>query len=130
MPGANPDCTPVNLAQFAIMGEIYAQYLFKLDRPRVGLLSVGGEDIKGCELTKESFKLMVNCRSISSATSKADVVFEGASDVLISDGFAGNVMLKGIEGLAKSTMFWLKRVRPKTRCGWSGRCWRKTRSAN
>ena len=108
--GANPDCTPVNLAQFAIMGEIYAQYLFKLDRPRVGLLSVGGEDIKGCELTKESFKLMDQLPINFVGNVEADVVFEGASDVLISDGFAGNVMLKGIEGLAKSTMFWLKRV--------------------
>ena len=108
--GANPDCTPVNLVQFAVMGEIYAQYLFHLERPRVGLLSVGGEDIKGCELTKESFRLLEEVPINFVGNVEADVVFEGASDVLISDGFAGNVLLKGVEGLAKSTMFWLKRV--------------------
>lgn len=108
--GANPDCTPVNLVQFAVMGEIYAQYLFHLERPRVGLLSVGGEDIKGCELTKESFRLLEDVPINFIGNVEADVVFEGASDVLISDGFAGNVLLKGVEGLAKSTMFWLKRV--------------------
>lgn len=108
--GANPDCTPVNLVQFAVMGEIYAQYLFHLERPRVGLLSVGGEDIKGCELTKESFRLLEEMPINFVGNVEADVVFEGASDVLISDGFAGNVLLKGVEGLAKSTMFWLKRV--------------------
>ena len=108
--GANPDCTPVNLVQFAVMGEIYAQYLFHLERPRVGLLSVGGEDIKGCELTKESFRLLEDVPINFIGNVEADVVFEGASDVLISDGFSGNVLLKGVEGLAKSTMFWLKRV--------------------
>lgn len=108
--GANPDCTPVNLVQFAVMGEIYAQYLFHLERPRVGLLSVGGEDIKGCELTKESFRLLEDVPINFIGNVEADVVFEGASEVLISDGFAGNVLLKGVEGLAKSTMFWLKRV--------------------
>ncbi|MDD3886810.1 MAG: phosphate acyltransferase PlsX [Victivallaceae bacterium] len=108
--GANPDCTPINLAQFAVMGEIYAQYLFKEARPRVGLLSVGGEDIKGKTLTKEVFHLLDKSPMNFVGNVEADTVFEGCADVLISDGFAGNVMLKGIEGLAKSTMVWLKRV--------------------
>lgn len=108
--GANPDCTPVNLAQFAIMGEIYAQYLFKMDAPAVGLLSVGGEDIKGSSLTKEAFKLLEQQPINFVGNVEADAIFEGAAQVLISDGFAGNVLLKGAEGLAKSTMFWLKRV--------------------
>lgn len=108
--GANPDCTPINLAQFALMGEIYAQYLFKKERPRVGLLSVGGEDIKGSGLTKEAFHLIEKQPINFVGNVEADAVFEGTADVLISDGFAGNVMLKGIEGLAKSTMVWLKKV--------------------
>ncbi len=108
--GANPNCTPTNLVQFAIMGEIYAQYLFKLSQPRVGLLSVGGEDIKGNELTKESFKLLEKLDINFVGNVEADTVFEGVTDVLICDGFSGNVMLKGAEGLAKSTIFWLKRV--------------------
>ena len=56
--GANTDCTPINLVQFALMGDIYARYSLGVEHPRVGLLSVGGEDSKGCDLTKESFKLL------------------------------------------------------------------------
>ena len=108
--GANPDCTPVNLTQFAIMGEIYAQYLYKLDAPPVGLLSVGGEDIKGNSLSKESFKLIEELPLKFVGNVEADAIFEGAAKVLISDGFSGNVLLKGAEGLAKSTLFWLKKV--------------------
>ncbi|MBQ9774548.1 MAG: phosphate acyltransferase PlsX [Lentisphaeria bacterium] len=108
--GANPDCTPVNLVQFAIMGETYAQYLFKDKAPKVGLLSVGGEDNKGKSLTKESFSLIEELPINFVGNVEADTVFEGVADVLIADGFAGNVMLKGIEGLAKSTLFWLKKV--------------------
>ena len=108
--GANPDCTPVNLVQFAIMGEVYAQYLFKDKAPKVGLLSVGGEDNKGKSLTKDSFPLIEELPINFVGNVEADSVFEGAADVLISDGFSGNVMLKGIEGLAKSTLFWLKKV--------------------
>ena len=108
--GANPDCTALNLEQFAIMGEIYAQYLFKKDRPTVGLLSVGGEDIKGCDLTKDAFKRLERLPINFIGNVEADTVFEGGTDVLISDGFAGNVLLKCAEGLAKSTFVWLKRV--------------------
>ena len=108
--GANPDCTPVNLAQFAIMGEVYAQYLFKDKNPKVGLLSVGGEDNKGKTLTKDSFGLIENFPINFVGNVEADTIFEGAADVLIADGFSGNVMLKGIEGLAKSTHYWLKKV--------------------
>ena len=108
--GANPDCTPVNLVQFAIMGEIYAQYLFADNTPKVGLLSVGGEDNKGKSLTKESFSLIEKLPINFVGNVEADTVFEGAADVLIADGFSGNVLLKGIEGLAKSTHYWLKKV--------------------
>lgn len=108
--GANPDCTPLNLLQFAIMGETYAEYLFKLESPKVGLLSVGGEDSKGSELTKETFKRMSDLPINFVGNVEADTVFEGAANVLISDGFAGNVLLKGAEGLAKSTIHWLKLV--------------------
>ena len=108
--GANPDCTPINLVQFAVMGEIYAQYLFKDNAPKVGLLSVGGEDNKGKSLTKESFSLIEELPINFVGNVEADSIFEGASDVLIADGFSGNVLLKGIEGLAKSTHYWLKKV--------------------
>ena len=108
--GANPDSTALNLAQYALMGETYAQYLFREERPRVGLLSVGGEDIKGNELTKEAFGLLEKLPINFVGNIEADAVFEGAADVLICDGFAGNVLLKGAEGLARATVFWLKQV--------------------
>ena len=108
--GANPDCTPLNLLQFAVMGSIYAEYLFKMEAPKVGLLSVGGEDSKGSELTKEAFKRMSSLPINFAGNVEADSIFEGAAKVLISDGFAGNVLLKGAEGLAKSTIHWLKLV--------------------
>jgi len=108
--GANPDSTPLNLTQFAIMGEIYAQYLYKIDRPRVGLLSVGGEDVKGNELTKEAFRIISRLPINFVGNIEADTIFEGGADVLVADGFVGNVLLKGAEGLARSTVVWLKRV--------------------
>jgi len=109
--GANTECTPINLLQFAIMGEVYAQYLFQEDSPRVGLLSVGGEDIKGNDLTKESFKLLEERKTLRFVGNvEANVAFEDVTDVLVADGFTGNVLLKGIEGLARSTIYWLKQV--------------------
>ncbi len=108
--GANTDCTPLNLVQFALMGDIYARYSLNLKRPRVGLLSVGGEDSKGCELTKETFKLLEKLPINFVGNVEADTIFEGEADVLVCDGFAGNVFLKGAEGLAKTTMYWLKRM--------------------
>ena len=108
--GANPDSTPLNLAQFAIMGNIYAQYLFRKERPRIGLLSVGGEDVKGNDLTKAAFALLEKLPLNFIGNVEADDAFEGTVDVVICDGFVGNVMLKGAEGLARATVFWLKQM--------------------
>ena len=108
--GANPDCTPLNLLQFAVMGAVYAEYLFKKTDPRIGLLSVGGEDVKGCELTKETFKHLEKMPLNFVGNVEANSAFDGDADVLVCDGFAGNVMLKGAEGLAKLTVHWLKQV--------------------
>ena len=108
--GANTDCTPTNLVQFALMGEIYARFLYKKEHPRVGLMSVGGEDVKGNELTKKVFPLLDERMPNFVGNVEADTVFEGAADVLVSDGFSGNVFLKASEGLAKSTIYWLKEV--------------------
>ena len=108
--GATPDSEPLNLVQYALMGHVYAQYLFNIDRPRIGLISVGGEDVKGNELTKETFKLLEKLPINFIGNVEADTAFEGGVDVVISDGFVGNVLLKTAEGLARSTMVWLKRV--------------------
>lgn len=108
--GANTDCKPINLVQFALMGEVYARFLFGIDNPSVGLLSVGGEDVKGNELTKEVFKILSKMPINFVGNVEGDTAFENAADVVICDGFIGNVMLKTCEGLAKATMHWLKGV--------------------
>ena len=108
--GANPDCGVHNMVQFALMGEVYARYLYHKERPRVGLLSVGGEDIKGCDLTKETFKRLEQLPINFVGNVEANTAFEGVCDVLVSDGFAGNVMLKAAEGLARATGYWLKQA--------------------
>ena len=108
--GANPDSDSLNLVQFALMGHVYAQYLFNIERPRIGIISVGGEDVKGNDLTKEAFKLLEKLPINFIGNVEADTAFEGEVDVVIADGFVGNVLLKTAEGLARSTMVWLKRV--------------------
>ena len=108
--GADVDSNAMNLAQFAIMGEIYARYLLRVEHPRVGLLSVGGEDVKGNELTKKAFKLIQQLPINFIGNIEPDSAFEGDADVVICDGFSGNVCLKSAEGLARSTIYWLKRV--------------------
>ena len=92
--GATPDSDPLNLVQYALMGHVYAQYLFNIDRPRIGLISVGGEDVKGNELTKETFKLLEKLPINFIGNIEADTAFEGEVDVVIADGFVGNVPLK------------------------------------
>ena len=107
--GANPECTPENLVQFAIMGEIYARKILKIKNPRVGLISNGEEQSKGTELTKETFKLLQkvpNFNFIGNIEGKE--VFDGQADVIVCDGFTGNVVLKFSEGLAKGLFKMLK----------------------
>ncbi len=106
--GANPDCRPGHLIQFAVMGEIYAKMMFKTERPRIGLLSVGGEDGKGSSLTKPVFKALSEMPINFVGNVESNSAYEGACDVLIADGFSGNVMLKTSEGLARMAGRWLK----------------------
>lgn len=119
--GANTECTVVNLVQFAIMGEIYARYIYGKERPRVGLISVGGEDIKGNSLTKEAFgyldKLPIN---FVGNVEPDDTISSCDADVIICDGFTGNVFLKCCEGLAKATVYWLKKVLAKNAIRFAG----------
>ena len=107
--GANTDCTPINLAQFAVMGELYAQLTFGLERPRIGLLSVGGEDVKGNDLTKEVFKILSNMPiNFVGNVEGHDIFHKSTCDVIVCDGFTGNSILKASEGLARATYHWLK----------------------
>lgn len=107
--GANTDCTPMNLAQFAVMGELYAQLTFGLESPRIGLLSIGGEDVKGNDLTKEVFKILSNMPiNFVGNVEGHDIFHKSTCDVIVCDGFTGNSILKASEGLARATYHWLK----------------------
>ncbi len=98
--GANVDCTPEMLAQFAIMGEAYSRLVLKCERPKVGLLSIGEEEHKGNELTKAATPLlkMLPIRFVGNVEGRD--LFAGTVDVIVCDGFVGNVALKTSEGLA------------------------------
>ena len=101
--GAVTDCTAQNLYEFAIMGEVYAQKVLGLRAPRVGLLSNGEEDSKGNSLTKEAFKLMKSVPGFKGNVEGSDI-FNGTVDVVVCDGYTGNIVLKASEGVV-STVF-------------------------
>ncbi|RMD57431.1 MAG: phosphate acyltransferase PlsX, partial [Nitrospirae bacterium] len=100
--GANVDCKPVNLFQFAIMGEAYAKVVFNVEHPKSGLLSIGEEDAKGNMLTKESFKLLEKLGDRFIGNVEGKDLFRGKADVVVCDGFVGNIALKISEGLAEA----------------------------
>jgi len=97
--GANVDCKPLHLEQFAIMGDIYSRAIFGVRRPRVGLLSIGEEDSKGNELTKEAFKALKQAPLNFVGNVEGRDIFAGEIDVIVCDGFTGNVALKLSEGV-------------------------------
>ncbi len=105
--GANTDCKPRNLAQFALMGEAYSRFAFGLKNPRIGLLSVGDEDVKGNDLTRETFKLLSEMPINFIGNIEGNDVFQMTADVVVCDGFVGNVLLKSSESLAQAMMGWL-----------------------
>ena len=100
--GANVDCKPNHLLQFAIMGEVYAKHLLKNPNPRVGLLSIGEEETKGNELTKEAFKLLTETSLNFIGNVEGRDVMSGKADVVVCDGFIGNVVLKLSEAVAET----------------------------
>jgi glycerol-3-phosphate acyltransferase PlsX len=99
--GANVDSKPVHLEQFAIMGEIYHRVLFGTRRPKVGLLSIGEEEMKGNELTKEAHNRLKHMPLNFVGNIEGRHVFAGDADVIVCDGFIGNVALKISEGLVE-----------------------------
>src|SRR5262249_42018101 len=98
--GANVDCSPENLEQFAVMGEIYFRSMFGTKRPRVGLLSIGEEETKGNQLTREAFQLLKKLPLNFIGNVEGRDIYNGQVDVLVTDGFVGNVALKTSEGVA------------------------------
>jgi glycerol-3-phosphate acyltransferase PlsX len=107
--GANVDCKPENLMQFALMGNAYYKALFDVPDPQVSLLSIGEEDTKGNELTKEAFKLLRNSGINFTGNMEGKDIFSGNADVIVCDGFIGNIVLKVSEGLAEAIIKMLKR---------------------
>jgi glycerol-3-phosphate acyltransferase PlsX len=106
--GANIDCKPIHLLQYAIMGHIYSREILGYARPRVGILSVGTEEIKGNELTLEAYKL---CRKIDIhfiGNVEGHDLFNNRVDVVVCDGFVGNIVLKTCESLARGMLLWLR----------------------
>ena len=100
--GANVDCKPNHLLQFAVMGEVYAKYLLKNPNPCVGLLSIGEEETKGNELTKEAFKLLSETSLNFIGNVEGRDLMSGKADVVVCDGFIGNVVLKVSESVAEA----------------------------
>jgi len=106
--GANVDCKPQNLEQFAVMGEMYARSVLKISRPRVGVLSVGEEEGKGNDLTREAYVLLKQLPINFIGNVEGRDIYNGNCDVIVCDGFVGNVALKTSEGLTKLVRDMLK----------------------
>jgi glycerol-3-phosphate acyltransferase PlsX len=100
--GGNVDCKPLHLSQFALMGEVYARHVLGKKRPRVGLLSNGEEESKGNDLTREAHQLLKGSTFNYVGYVEGRDIFNGAVDVVVCDGFVGNVVLKVSEGLAEA----------------------------
>ncbi|MFJ7747002.1 phosphate acyltransferase PlsX [Peribacillus sp. NPDC097295] len=107
--GANAEAKPEHLLQFAIMGSVYAQKVRGIEKPRVGLLNIGTEEKKGNELTKQAFTLLQESTDITFVGNvEARDLLNGPADVVVTDGFTGNMVLKTLEGTAMSVFSMLK----------------------
>ncbi|ULG72856.1 phosphate acyltransferase PlsX [Macrococcus brunensis] len=107
--GANADAKPEHLAQYAQMGSIYAKSIRKISNPTVGLLNIGTEDKKGNALTRETFKLLSDQDNINfKGNVESKALLMSAADVVVTDGFTGNMVLKTLEGTATSIFKMLK----------------------
>ena len=106
--GANVDCKPQNLEQFAVMGELYARSVLRIPKPRVGILSVGEEEGKGNDLTREATLLVRKLPINFIGNVEGRDIYNGNCDVIVCDGFVGNVALKTSEGLSRLVREMLK----------------------
>ncbi len=106
--GANVDSKPKHLVQFAIIGHTYAQEILGIERPRVGLLSIGEEEGKGNELVKETYPLLKQTRLNFLGNAEGRDIYAGTFDVIVCDGFVGNVILKASESLGLAVVQMIK----------------------
>jgi glycerol-3-phosphate acyltransferase PlsX len=107
--GANVDCKPHHFRQFAVMGELYARFVLGVERPRIGLLSIGEEDTKGTEVTKEVFRFLSATHLNFIGNVEGNHVYSGDVDVIITDGFSGNISLKVTESIVSSLDIMVRR---------------------
>lgn len=106
--GANVDCKPEHLEQFAYMGHAYVKKVKGIAKPRIALLSNGAEPYKGPELVKKTYDILSNSNLNFVGNLEARDVFEGRADVLVCDGFSGNILIKTMQGTAQAVRQWLK----------------------
>jgi phosphate acyltransferase len=106
--GANIDCKPIHLVQYAIMGHVYSRDILGYASPRVGILSIGTEAVKGNELTLEAYRLCSKIPINFIGNVEGHDLFRNRVDVVVCDGFVGNIVLKTCESLAKGMLTWLK----------------------
>ena len=107
--GANVDARPEHMVQYAIMGTVISKYVLGFENPAVGLMSIGGEDVKGSEFTKDIFKLLKRSKLNFRGNVEGHDLFENPVEVVLCDGFVGNVTLKVCEATASAVFHWLKR---------------------
>jgi glycerol-3-phosphate acyltransferase PlsX len=112
--GANIDAKPLHLLQYAIMGSVLSSEVLGYKNPEIGLMSIGGEDAKGSEFTKEVFKLLKSSSLNFRGNIEGHDLFEHPVEVVLCDGFTGNVVLKTAEATASAVFRWLKRELKKT----------------
>jgi phosphate acyltransferase len=109
--GANADCRPEHLLEFARLGSLYSHYLLKIESPRVGLLSNGTEEGKGNRLAQETYELLKNTPDINFfGNIEGQDIVKRTTDVILTDGFTGNIVLKTIEGFNDSYLVSLKQL--------------------
>jgi len=105
--GANIDARPMHLLQYAIMGSVYSKHVLKYENPAIGLMSIGDEDVKGSDFTKEVFKLLKESKLNFRGNIEGHDLFGNPVEVVLCDGFVGNVVLKTCESIADAIFEWL-----------------------
>ncbi|MBJ7326503.1 MAG: phosphate acyltransferase PlsX [Chthoniobacterales bacterium] len=112
--GANTDARPEHMLQYAIMGAVFSRYVLGYKNPAIGLMSIGGEDAKGSDFTKDIFKLLRASGLNFRGNIEGHDLFQNPVEVVLCDGFTGNVVLKSCEATAEAVFHWLKNELKKT----------------
>ncbi|MGI8891545.1 MAG: phosphate acyltransferase PlsX [Chthoniobacterales bacterium] len=118
--GANSDARPEHLLQYGIMGSVYSRHVLGYQNPSIGLMSIGGEDVKGTDLTKEVFKMLKKSQLNFRGNIEGHDLFAHPVEVVVCDGFVGNVILKTCESVGDAIFKWLKHELTKTKVRMAG----------